>query len=120
MNNKKEISRKRRHTTIRLRMVGTQEKPRLIIRRSLRNLFVEVKDDVRDKMLFSLSTSDKEVKQKFASAGNIKSAVFFGEVFAKRAQEKGIKKVVFDRAGYLYHGRVKAFADACRKGGLEF
>ena len=120
MKNRKEILRHKRHKTIRLGMKGSPEKPRVIVRRSLKNLFVEIKDDIKDKTLFYLSTQDKEVKDKFPSAGNIKSAEFFGGVFAKRAQEKGIKKVVFDRAGYLYHGRVKAFADACRKGGLEF
>jgi large subunit ribosomal protein L18 len=63
---------------------------------------------------------DAEVKEKFTGAGNIKAAEFFGEVFARRSKEKGISKIIFDRAGYLYHGRVRAFAEALRKGGLEF
>lgn len=101
-------------------MQGTAEKPRLVVRRGLRSLSAQVVDDAESKTKFSLSTLDKEVRQKFAQAGNIKAAEFFGEVFAKRAKEKGISKVVFDRAGYLYHGRIKAFAEALRKGGLEF
>lgn len=77
-------------------------------------------NDADKKILFSLTTLDKEVKAQFKQAGNIKAVQYFGEVFAKRAKEKGITKVIFDRAGYLYHGRIKAFAEALRKGGLEF
>ena len=101
-------------------MQGTAEKPRLIIKRSLKNLCASVIDDTQDKTLFALSTLSKEVKQKLATAGNIKSAETFGQVFSQKAKEKGITKIVFDRAGYLYHGRIKAFAEALRKGGLEF
>ena len=118
--NKKEQSRLKRHRAIRLRMSGSAEKPRLVVHRSLKNLTGQVVNDAENRVLFSFSTSDKEIKQKFPSAGNVKAAVFFGELFAKKAKEKGIQKVIFDRAGYLYHGRVKAFADALRKGGLEF
>lgn len=116
----KELQRLRRHRTIKLRMEGTAEKPRLVIHRSLKNLVVLVIDDIKNRTIFSMSTLDKEVKQKFASAGNIKAAEFFGEVFAKRAKEKGVTKLIFDRAGYLYHGRIKAFADSLRKQGLQF
>jgi large subunit ribosomal protein L18 len=101
-------------------MWGTQEKPRLVIKRSLYNLSAQVIDDSTKKTLFSLSTMDKDVKAKFASGGNIKSAEYFGQVFAQKAKEKGISRIIFDRAGYLYHGRVKAFADSLRKQGLEF
>jgi len=120
MINKKEQLRLKRHRTIRLRMQGTPEKPRLIVHRSLKNISAQVINDVESKVVFGLTSMDKEVKQKFPSAGNLKAAEFFGQVFAKRAQEKGIKKIIFDRAGYLYHGRIKVFADALRKGGLEF
>lgn len=120
MKNKKELSRLKRHRSIKLRMRGTDTTPRLIIHRSLNNLFAQVKDDTNNKTLFSFSTLDKEIKQKFPSGGNIKSAEFFGDVFSKKAKEKGITKIIFDRAGYLYHGRIMAFADALRKGGLEF
>ena len=111
---------KKRHKRLLLKMHGTGEKPRLFMRRSLNNLFAQVIDDDTGKVLFSLSTLDKEVKAKHPSCGNIKVAQFFGEVFARRAKEKGIVKIVFDRGGYMYHGRVKAFADSLRKGGLSF
>jgi len=88
--------------------------------RSLKNLCVQVIDDTKNKTIFSLSTSDKEIKQKLPGGGNVKAAQLFGEVFAIKAKEKGITRIVFDRAGYLYHGRIKAFAEALRKGGLEF
>jgi large subunit ribosomal protein L18 len=117
---KNELRRVRRHKTLRLRMSGTTERPRLIVRRSLCNIFAEVKDDVLNKTVFALSTQDKEVKEKFPRPGNIKASEHFGAVFARRAKEKGITKIVFDRAGYLYHGRIKAFADSLRKNGLEF
>lgn len=67
-----------------------------------------------------MSTLDKEIKQKFASAGNVKAAEIFGQLFAQRAKDKGINKIIFDRAGYLYHGRIKAFAETLRKSGMEF
>lgn len=120
MKNKKEESRLKRRRRIKLKMYGTLKVPRLLLHRSLKNLSAQVIDDAQNKTLFSLSTLDKEVRQKFHSSGNIKAAEFFGEVFARRTKEKGITKIIFDRAGYLYHGRVKAFAGALRKGGLEF
>ena len=118
--NKKELSRSKRHRRIRMKMQGTQERPRLVIRRSLNNLFAQVIDDTVNKVLFSFSTANKEFKKGSGSNGNIKSAAAFGEAFSKTAKEKGISKIIFDRAGYLYHGRVKAFAEALRKGGMEF
>ena len=101
-------------------MSGTPQKPRLVVHRSLKNISAQVLDDTVGKVLFSLSTKDKSIKQKFASGGNLKSAVLFGELFAIAAKQKGLSKVIFDRAGYLYHGRVKSFAEALRKGGMEF
>ena len=94
--------------------------PRLIVHRSLKNISAQIIDDTSNKTIFSLSTQDNEVKQKFPCAGNVKAAEFFGEVFARKAKEKGIIKIVFDRAGYLYHGRIKTFAESLRKAGLEF
>jgi len=120
MKNKKELVRLKRHRRIRLRMFGTHQRPRLIVHRTLKNLSAQIIDDSENKTVFSLSTFDKEIKDKFANAGNVKSAAFFGEVFARRAKEKGVGKVVFDRAGYLYQGRIRAFAEALRKAGLEF
>ena len=101
-------------------MFGTADKPRLVVHRSLKNISAQVLDDTCAKVLFSLSTKDKALRQKFPSAGNLKSSVVFGEIFAQEAREKGISKVIFDRAGYLYHGRIKSFAEALRKGGMEF
>jgi large subunit ribosomal protein L18 len=101
-------------------MCGSAQKPRLILRRSLKNLSAQVVDDTANKVLFSLSTLDKEIKKKFACSGNVQAADYFGQVFAARAKEKGIGEIIFDRAGYLYHGRVKAFADSLRKGGIKF
>ena len=120
MKNKKLELRKRRHRALRLRIYGTSDRPRLAIRRGLRNITAQIIDDTKNKTLFYLTTQDKEIKAKFTYGGNIKAAQIFGEIFAQRAKEKGIKRVVFDRAGYLYHGRIKAFAESARKGGLEF
>lgn len=103
-----------------MKINGTVERPRLIVHRSLKNLSAQVVDDTANKTVFFLSTSDKQIKDKYPSAGNIKAAQFFGEIFSKKLIEKGITKVVFDRAGYLYHGRIKAFVESLRKGGLEF
>lgn len=92
----------------------------MVIRRSLNNLSAQVIDDTENKVLFSFSTANKEFKQKAPVSGNVKAANAFGEAFSRMAKDKGITKIIFDRAGYLYHGRVKAFAESLRKGGLEF
>ena len=118
--NKKELSRLKRHRRIKIRIQGTAQRPRLVIKRSLNNLSAMVVDDTEDKVIFSLSSANKDFKQKVKNAGNVKSAALFAELFALRAKEKGLTKIVFDRAGFLYHGRVKAFAEALRKNGMEF
>ena len=118
--NKKKLLRLKRHRRIRMRVCGTSERPRLVIHRSLKNISAQVVDDTLNKTLFSFSTTDKDVKKKTGLKVNVKAAGIFGEFFAVKAKEKGIVKIVFDRAGSLYHGRVKAFAEALRKGGLEF
>lgn len=115
-----ENRRAKRHARIRLRLHGDSARPRLVVHKGLNNISAQLRDDIQNKTIFSLSTYAKELKQKFPSAGNIKTAQAFGEIFAQKAKEKGITKIVFDRAGYLYHGRIKAFAEALRKGGLEF
>jgi large subunit ribosomal protein L18 len=120
MKNKKEVLRKKRHKRIKLRMNGCQEKPRLVIRRSLNNFSAQVVDDTKRKVLFSASTASKEFKQKCKESGNVKAVLQFAVYFSQKAKENGIKKIIFDRAGYLYHGRVKAFADGIRKEGIEF
>lgn len=112
--------RERRHLRIRKKILGIPERPRLTVYRSLRNLSAQIIDDTKQKTLLSLSTLNKEVKEKISYGGNIKAAEFLGEILAKKAKEKGITKVVFDRAGFLYHGRIKAFCEAARKEGLEF
>jgi len=116
----KEELRSKRHSRLKKKMFGTAHKPRLVVHRSLKHLSAQVLDDTAGKVLFSLSTKDKAIRQGFTAAGNLKSAELFGELFAKAAKEKGFNKVIFDRAGYLYHGRIKVLADSLRKGGLEF
>ncbi len=120
MKNKKELLRAKRHKRIKMRMQGTAEKPRLVVFRSLKNFQAQIIDDTQDKVLLSASTLDKQIRPQFKSAGNIKASEALGQMFAKKALEKGISAIMFDRAGYLYHGRVKVFAEALRKGGLKF
>ncbi len=111
--------RKKRHLRVRKKTSGTAERPRLNVYRSLNNIFAQIIDDDKGVTLVAASTLSPELKGK-VNGGNIAGAVEVGKLLAARAQEKGIKKVVFDRAGYIYHGRVKALADAAREGGLEF
>lgn len=120
MKNKKEQLRIKRQRHGRIKIYGTTEKPRLAVHRSLKNMNAQIIDDTRNKTIFSLSTTAEPIKQKFPNAGNLKATEFFGETFGRMAKEKGITKVVFDRAGFLYHGRIKVFADSARKGGLIF
>jgi large subunit ribosomal protein L18 len=117
---KKRLIRIKRHRSGRLRITGTIQRPRLSVHRSLANLYGQIIDDTTNRTLFSLSTRDKEIKAKFPYGGNVGAATFLGEVFALRAKEKGIIRVVFDRGGYLYHGRIRAFAESLRKGGMDF
>ena len=113
--------RQRVHTRIRRKLSGSQERPRLNIYRSLNNLYVQVIDDAKGVTLVSASTAEgKREKGARPRGGNLAAARDVGKLIAQRAQDKGIKKVVFDRGGYLYHGRVKALADAAREAGLEF
>ncbi|SFA48693.1 LSU ribosomal protein L18P [Parageobacillus thermantarcticus] len=110
--------RKRRHARVRKKIFGTAERPRLNVFRSNKHIYAQIIDDMKAVTLVSASTLDKEFN--LESTGNIEAAKKVGELVAKRALAKGIKKVVFDRGGYLYHGRVKALADAAREAGLEF
>jgi len=113
-------ARQRRHTRIRKKIYGMTERPRLNIFRSLNHVYAQIIDDSSGKVLASASTLDKELKGRLNTGGNINAAKEVGLLVAKRAMEKGIKKIMFDRGGYLYHGRVKALADAARETGLEF
>lgn len=119
MANREEL-RQARHTRVRKKVVGSPEKPRLNVHRSLNNIYAQIVDDQAGKTLVSASTLDAEVKGRIKSGGNVEAAKAVGELVAKRAQEKGIKQVVFDRGGYIFHGRVKTLAEAARSGGLEF
>ena len=112
--------RERRHKLIRKKVSGTPERPRLNVYRSLNHLYVQVVDDTIGKTLVSLSTMSSELKGTKKDAGNVKGAQVLGVAVAEVCKKKGVTKVVFDRAGYLYHGRVKALAEAARKGGLQF
>jgi len=120
MKNTKKAKRLKRHIRVRMKFSGTEKRPRLIVHRSAKNLTAQIIDDIKNITLFCLSTANKEIKAKFPYGGNVKAAGFFGEVFSRKLQEKGYKKIVFDRAGYLYHGRIKTFAESLRKSGLEF
>jgi large subunit ribosomal protein L18 len=107
----------------RKRIAGTAERPRLSVFRSVSHIYAQVIDDLSGKTLASASSVDGTVKGALAkgvSGGNVKGAEAVGKAIAERAIEKGIKRVVFDRAGFLYHGRIRAVADAARKAGLEF
>ena len=110
----------KRHKVIRKKVIGTKDKPRLCVFRSSKNFYAQLIDDMKGAILFSLSTNGKDLKSKVGYGGNVKAAKFLGEEFAKKAKEKGFSKVVFDRAGYLYHGRIKEFAETARKNGLVF
>lgn len=112
--------RKKRHLRIRKKVVGTQECPRLNVFRSAKNIYAQLINDENGTTIVSASTLDKEFRKTGKSGGTVEAAEWVGEVVAQRALEKGFKKVVFDRGGYLYHGRVKALAEGARKGGLDF
>lgn len=113
-------AKKRRHARIRKKVAGTSERPRLSVHRSLDHIYAQIIDDSNQRTVISASSLDKEFKDKKSHKGNTGTAKQIGALVAKRALEKGIKKVVFDRSGYLYHGRVKALAEAAREAGLEF
>lgn len=114
----KNTARKKRHARVRKNISGTQERPRLNVYRSNKHIYAQLIDDVSGVTVASASTKDNEMKVE--STGNVAAANQVGELIAKRAQDKDYKSVVFDRGGYLYHGRVKALADAAREAGLEF
>ena len=113
----RKLERERRHIRVRNKISGTAERPRLCVYRSNSNLYVQIIDDVAGNTLAQASTLDKEVKTKHA---NKEAAKEVGALIAKRAQEKKIKEVVFDRGGYIYHGVVKELAEAARENGLKF
>lgn len=111
-------ARKKRHGRIRNRVTGTPERPRLNVYRSNKHIYAQLIDDFNEVTIVSASTKDKEFSHD--STSNVEAAAVVGELIGKRALDKGIESVVFDRGGYLYHGRVKALAEAAREAGLKF
>jgi large subunit ribosomal protein L18 len=115
-NSSKDQIRQRIHKRIRRKLAGTTERPRLAVFRSLKHIYAQVIDDAQGHTVVAASSDEKNG----ANGGNVAGAKAVGKLVAERAKEKGIKAVVFDRGGYLYHGRVKALADSARAAGLEF
>lgn len=113
-------ARLKRHLRVRKHLKGTPERPRLNVFRSLNNIYAQIIDDTTGNTLVSASTLDGTLKGRVKFGGNKEAAEAVGKLIAKKAIAKGIKQVVFDRGGYLYHGRVKALAEAAREAGLEF
>lgn len=113
-------SKQRRHRRIRSRVNGSPERPRLAVFRSHQHIYAQVIDDSQQQTLVAASTLEPGLKSGLASGGNCEASVQVGRLIAQRSLEKGISKVVFDRGGNLYHGRVKALAEAAREAGLDF
>lgn len=112
--------RKKKHMRIRNRISGTPERPRLNVYKSSKNIYAQLIDDSKSTTIVSASTVDAAIKGSIKSGGNKEAAKEVGKLIASRAVEKGIKTIVFDRGGYIYHGRIKELADAARAEGLEF
>jgi large subunit ribosomal protein L18 len=113
-------ARQKRHRVVRNKIHGSAERPRLNVYRSLNHIYAQLIDDDAGVTLLAASTLDKEVKAEVGKSYNLDAAKVVGKVIARRALEKGIKNVVFDRGGYKYHGKIKALADAARETGLNF
>ena len=109
-----------KHRKLRNRFSGTAERPRLAVFRSNNHMYAQIIDDTVGNTLVSASTLQKEVKAELEKTNNVDAAAYLGTMIAKKAMDKGIKNVVFDRGGFIYHGKVKALADAAREAGLEF
>ncbi len=116
----KRAKRVRRHLRVRRKVNGTSDRPRLCVFRSLKHIHAQVIDDASGETIVSVSTSEPFFREQNQKGGNTAAASMAGKILAQRARDKGISKVVFDRGGYLYHGRVKALAEAAREGGLDF
>ena len=119
----RKVNRSKRHRRVRVNTAGTAERPRLAVFRSVSHIYAQVIDDLKGQTLVSASSVEPSLKAVFpkdARGGNLKGAEAIGRTIAERSIEKGIKRVVFDRSGFLYHGRIRAVADAARKAGLEF
>ncbi|MBZ0158306.1 MAG: 50S ribosomal protein L18 [Alphaproteobacteria bacterium] len=116
----KEQARKRRHKRIRKKVFGTAERPRLCVYRSLNHIYAQIIDDAKGHTVVAASTLDKNMQEEKGHKGNGAMAKKVGLMLASRAATAGVQKVVFDRGGYRYHGRIKALAEGAREGGLEF
>lgn len=116
----KQAGLRRRHTRVRGKVSGTQERPRLCVTRSNANIYVQVIDDVAGKTLCAASTLGPDFKATSKSGATVEGAAALGQIIGQKAKDAGISQVVFDRGGNLYHGRIKALADAAREAGLEF
>jgi len=116
----KNIARKKRHARVRRTVTGTATRPRLNVFRSSKHIYAQLIDDVAGTTLVNASTLDKEIAGTITNGGNVEAAQKVGQLVAQRAKAKGYENVVFDRGGYLYHGRIKALADAAREEGLLF
>jgi large subunit ribosomal protein L18 len=116
----RRLARKRRHRRVRKKVFGTAERPRLNVFRSLRHIYAQIIDDEQGHSLVAASTLDPDLCDQLASLDKTAQAKVVGKALAERALAKGIDKVIFDRGGYKYHGRVEALAEASREGGLEF
>ena len=112
--------RVKKHMKIRNRFSGTAERPRLAVFRSNNHMYAQIIDDTVGKTLVAASTLEKDVKAELKKTNDVEAAAYLGTVIAKRAMEKGIKEVVFDRGGFIYQGKIAALADAAREAGLEF
>ncbi len=122
MNNIKEKlrKRKRRHQRIRRKVIGSGERPRLSVYRSMKHIYCQIINDVNGTTLASASTMSPEIRGQVKDGGNVKAAEIVGKKIAEEALKRGISKVVFDKGGYKYHGRVKALAESARKSNLSF
>ena len=116
----KRLARKRRHFRVRKKIQGTAQRPRLSVYRSLRHIYAQLIDDVSGHTMASASTQEPSFRDRQMATMNQEAAKIVGEVLAKRALDKGLENIVFDRGGYLYHGRVKALAEGAREHGLKF
>jgi large subunit ribosomal protein L18 len=113
------LNRRERHKRVRKKVKGTDERPRLAVFKSSSHIYAQLIDDRKAHTITSASTLDPAFKQKMTSTGNIHAAKLVGQILAERAREKGIEKIVFDRGGFIYHGRTKALAESVREAGLE-
>ena len=112
--------REEKHRRMRRHIIGTPERPRMAVFRSNNHMYVQIIDDVAKTTLVSASTLQKDVKEKLEKTNDVAAAAYLGTVIAKKAQEAGIKSVVFDRGGFIYQGKIQALSDAAREAGLEF